>query len=90
MSQIYQINLPKIFILNFGFTTPDPEEAILKKIALDLSEEAFVLADRSKFTETFFSKTSEIKRANIITTNLDDEALTKQYLEKTYLKVVTS
>ena len=75
--------------LKFGLTTPDPEEAVLKKIAIDLSEEAFVLADKSKFTETFFAKIADIEEVVIITTYLDDEALTKQYLEKTNMKVVT-
>lgn len=76
--------------LKFGFTTPDPEEAVLKNIAIELAEEAFVLADKSKFTETFFAKVAEIKDAGIITTNLDDETLTKKYLEKTKMEVVTS
>ena len=75
--------------LKVGLTTPDPEEAVLKKIAIDLSEEAFVLADKSKFTETFFAKIADIEEVVIITTHLDDEALTKQYLEKTNMKVVT-
>lgn len=73
----------------FGFTTPDPEEAILKKLAIDLAEESFVLADKSKFSETFFAKVAEIEQAGIITTNLDNEAM-KEYLEKTNMKVVTS
>ena len=75
--------------VKFGFTTPDPEEAVLKKIAMELAEETFVLADKSKFTETFFAKVAEIEKADIITTNLDKEAM-KEYLEKTNVKVVTS
>lgn len=75
--------------IKFGFTTPDPEEAILKKIAMELAEESFVLADKSKFTETFFAKVAEIEKAGIITTNLDNKAM-KEYFEKTNMKVVTS
>ena len=75
--------------VKLGFTTPDPEEAVLKKIAMELAEETFVLADKSKFTETFFAKVAEIEKADIITTNLDKEAM-KEYLEKTNVKVVTS
>lgn len=75
--------------VKFGFTTPDPEEAVLKKIAMELAEETFVLADKSKFTETFFAKVAEIEKAGIITTNLDDEVL-KEYIDKTNMKVVTS
>lgn len=73
----------------YGFTTPDPEEAILKKIAMDLAEETFVLADKSKFTETFFAKVADIETANIITANVDNEAIS-EYLEKTNMKVVTA
>lgn len=76
--------------LNIGFTTPDPEEAILKKIALELSEQAYVLADKSKFNKTFFAKVAPIEETTIITTNLDDKKLIKAYAEKTNMKVVTS
>ena len=75
--------------IKFGYTTPDPEEAALKKIAINLSEESFVLADQSKFTETFFAKVAEIEEVGIITTNLDEQ-LIKEYSSKTNMKVVTS
>lgn len=61
--------------IKFGFSTPDPEEAVLKKLAIELAEESFVLADKSKFKETFFAKVAEIENAGIITTNLDNEAM---------------
>ncbi|KOO51776.1 DeoR/GlpR family DNA-binding transcription regulator [Viridibacillus arvi] len=75
--------------IKFGFSTPDPEEAVLKKLAIELAEESFVLADKSKFKETFFAKVAEIENASIITTNLDNEAM-KKFEEKTNMKVVTS
>ena len=75
--------------IKFGFTTPDPEEAVLKKLAIESAEESFVLADQSKFKETFFAKVAEIEQAGIITTNLDNHAI-KEYLDKTNMKVVTS
>lgn len=75
--------------IKFGFSTPDPEEAVLKKLAIELAEESFVLADKSKFKETFFAKVAEIENAGIITTNLDNEAM-KKFSEKTNMKVVTS
>lgn len=74
--------------LDRGFTTPDPEESILKSIAMELSEEAFVLVDHTKFGETFFSKVADIHEATIITDN-KDEMLLNQYKEKTKVKVVT-
>lgn len=75
--------------LQLGLTTPDPEEGVLKKIAISLAEEAYVLADKSKFNETFFSKVGEVSEAILITNNLD-EALQKKIMEKTKVKVVTS
>ncbi len=32
-----------------GFTTPDPEEALLKQMALTLANEGYFLIDESKF-----------------------------------------
>ncbi len=75
--------------LKLGFTTPDPEEGVLKHIAIEVSEKAFVLADRSKFSETFFSKAADLGEATIIT-DLADEQLLQRYREKTEMKVVTS
>ncbi|MGN1396245.1 MAG: DeoR/GlpR family DNA-binding transcription regulator [Lactococcus garvieae] len=74
--------------LERGYTTPDPEESILKSIAMELSEEAFVLVDHTKFGGTFFSKVADIHEATIITDN-NDEMLLNQYKEKTKVKVVT-
>ncbi|MFJ5765765.1 DeoR/GlpR family DNA-binding transcription regulator [Lysinibacillus sp. NPDC093210] len=74
--------------IKYGFTTPDPEEAALKKTAMELSEETIVLADKSKISEIYFAKVAEIEKASIITTNIDNETVEK-YLEKTNLKVVT-
>ncbi|WP_042352078.1 DeoR/GlpR family DNA-binding transcription regulator [Bacillus massiliigorillae] len=72
-----------------GFTTPDPEEAALKKVAMSLSETSYVLVDKTKFTETFFAKVADVEAAVIITSNLDKE-IQKQFEAKTNLKVVTS
>ncbi|MFJ7646555.1 DeoR/GlpR family DNA-binding transcription regulator [Lysinibacillus sp. NPDC097279] len=75
--------------VKFGYTTPDPEEAALKKTAMELAEETFVLADRSKFSGIYFAKVADVEKASIITTNTDNETI-KKYFEKTSLKVVTS
>ncbi|WP_110927853.1 DeoR/GlpR family DNA-binding transcription regulator [Bacillus massiliglaciei] len=58
-----------------GFTTPDPEEAILKKTAIELSNEAFILADSSKLNEAAFAKVADVSDAMILTDDLDQEAL---------------
>ncbi|MBB2479536.1 DeoR/GlpR transcriptional regulator [Bacillus sp. APMAM] len=74
---------------SFGFTTPDPEEAFIKQKALQLSREAFVLADRSKFGEIAFSEIAPLSEASIITDDLDLE-MHELYKQKTTIKVVTS
>lgn len=72
----------------FGFTTPDQEEAVVKQKAISLSREAYVLADESKFSEIAFSKIADIHEANIITNHLEED-VKEQYLSKTTIKVVT-
>lgn len=72
---------------DWGFSTPDPEEAILKRSAIDLSKEAFVLADFSKFDETSFARVTELNQATIITDGIDSTKLAK-YKKNTTIKVV--
>ena len=73
----------------YGYTTPDPEEALIKSAAIQQSREAFVLADSSKIGEVSFSKIVSINAANIITTETDDDLL-YPFISKTSVKVVTS
>lgn len=72
----------------YGFTTPDQEEAMVKQQAISLSREAFVLADVSKFSEIFFSKITDLSEATIITTCLEED-LERKITRITKLKVVT-
>lgn len=71
--------------LKSGFTTPDCEEASIKKCAIDNSKTAFVLADSSKFNEVSFVKFSELNKCIIIT---DKDNGIKEYKEITDIKVV--
>lgn len=73
----------------FGFTTPDQEEAMVKQKAISLSREAYVLADNTKFAEISFAKIADIHEASIITNELEDET-EAQYVNKTTIKVVTA
>ncbi len=72
-----------------GYTTPDPEEAILKKTAIELSQDAYVLADHSKFHEVTFANIASLKDA-IIITDLMDEDIAGDIIDKTNIEVVTS
>ena len=73
----------------FGYTTPDQEEAMVKQKAMSLSREVYVLADDSKFSEIAFAKIADLAEATIITNELDDETQA-QYENRTTLKVVTA
>ena len=54
-----------------GFTTPHPEEALLKQMALTLANEGYFLIDESKFSEVAFAKIANVEEANIITNHLE-------------------
>ena len=73
----------------FGYTTPDPEEAQIKQLAISLAREAFVLTDESKFSEIAFAKITDLHNASIITNELHFE-LKELFSSKTMIKVVTS
>ena len=71
----------------FGYTTPDQEEAMVKRKALELSRESFFIADDSKFSEVSFSKIADLHEATIITNTLNEE-INDIYSSKTSIKVV--
>jgi len=73
--------------VTYGFTTPDPEEAIIKERAMACANEVYILADESKFGEVSFTRFANLDEAQIIT-NLDENLL--EYQEKTTIKVVKS
>jgi DeoR family transcriptional regulator, fructose operon transcriptional repressor len=72
----------------FGFTTPDQEEAMVKQKAISLSRESYVLADSTKFSEISFAKIVDIHQAAIITNELDDDSV-QIYKDRTNIMVVT-
>ncbi|WXR62909.1 DeoR/GlpR family DNA-binding transcription regulator [Peptostreptococcaceae bacterium AGR-M142] len=72
--------------LKNGFTTPDSNEAHLKKLAMDLGLETYVLADKSKFNRTTFVKVANLYEATVI---VDEEVFNMdKYLNETNIKVV--
>lgn len=93
MSSIEQYRFDKCFLgangihKELGITTPDPEEAAIKRKALQLSREGYVLADDSKFNEISFSKIADLHEATIIT-NLSEQETITEYAAITNIKVV--
>ncbi|WP_101843108.1 DeoR/GlpR family DNA-binding transcription regulator [Halobacillus sp. Marseille-P3879] len=71
-----------------GYTTPDPEEAAVKKTTLSLSQKRHMLIDSSKFNEVTFSHIGTIAEAEIITNY--NGPLVNKIEEITNIKVVTS
>lgn len=67
-----------------GFTTPDPEEAMVKAAAAAQARETWVLADSSKFGTIAAATVLFLDQAGIVTDRLDD----RRYLEYTDIKVV--
>jgi len=57
----------------FGFTTPDAEEASIKRIAIENAAQSFVVADASKFNKVSFIKVCDIEDCNIISNNVPKE-----------------
>ncbi len=56
---------------DYGVTTPDPEEAAIKRLAIDHSVDTFILADHSKFDQASFSQIVGLRAHTIITTDIE-------------------
>lgn len=90
MEDLKRYNFTKAFLgingisLDQGFTTPDPEEAMVKALAARRSRETWVLADSSKFDMITAASVFPLEGASIVTDRLRD--LT--YLDHTVVKEV--
>lgn len=73
------------FSVKAGYTTPDPEEADTKKIALSNSNESYILADGSKLEQVSFTRFANLDEATLITNELPVKSLE---LLKTHTKVM--
>jgi len=90
MEGLKRYNFTKTFLgtngiaVDAGFTTPDPEEAMVKAAAAAHARETWVLADSSKFGTITAASVLQLAGARIITDRLDD----RRYLEYTDIKVI--
>ncbi|NGQ95899.1 DeoR/GlpR transcriptional regulator [Brevibacillus sp. SYP-B805] len=71
-----------------GLTTPDPDEAFVKQLALQFSDERFVLCDSSKFSRVTFAKVADLSGITVITDDGLSEEDQAAYGQLTNLKVV--
>ncbi|ASK61447.1 DeoR family transcriptional regulator [Virgibacillus phasianinus] len=58
------------FHLEFGYTTPDPEEANVKQKASSLAKSTYVLADHTKLDRVSFAKIGDVSSATLLTGTL--------------------
>lgn len=77
--QLRQFRFDKCFIgtnsiTTFGYATPDIEEAKIKQLAIQNSQQAFVLADETKFKHSSFVKFAELSQAEIITNHCNAQS----------------
>ncbi|MBC1499207.1 DeoR/GlpR transcriptional regulator [Listeria weihenstephanensis] len=56
-----------------GYTTPDMEEALLKRRVMNLSDETFIVADRTKLHHSHFAKMFDLEDAVIIIDQMEAE-----------------
>ncbi|BAH46819.1 probable transcriptional repressor of the fructose operon [Brevibacillus brevis NBRC 100599] len=71
-----------------GLTTPDPDEAYVKQLALQFSDERFVLTDSDKFSRVTFAKVGDLQGITVITDDGLSEEEQQVYGRLSTLKVV--
>ncbi len=92
---LLEYNFDKAFIgangvhLKSGYTTPDPEEASVKSLAIKLANEAFILADSSKINEVTFAKIAPLQSAALMIDYLD-ESISAAFRDSTIVIEVMS
>ena len=87
VEQISQLNFDKAFIGMNGvdesfLTTPDMEEAAIKKTIIENAQKTYVLLDVSKIGQVSFAKVARIEKVTLIT-NHSESVLFNKIKEKT-------
>lgn len=90
LKQLSDYRFNKVFLgmngidSEFGFTTPDIEEAAIKAKAIEHGARKFVLADESKFGVVSFAKVAELSDCDVVSTGLSERKRKKLEEMTTY------
>lgn len=76
------------FDLDFGISTPSPEEAHLNQIMIEISKEVIVLTDSSKFERRGFAFIASLNKINTVVTDKGIRPEHKVKLEGMGVKVI--
>lgn len=76
------------FDLDFGISTPDPEEAHLNKIMIEISKEVIVVTDSSKFQRRGLVLIAPVHKINTVVTDQGILQESKDKLESLGIKVI--
>ncbi|MDN6639656.1 MAG: DeoR/GlpR family DNA-binding transcription regulator [Tetragenococcus sp.] len=93
IQQLRELRFSKAFLgmngadVEAGFTTPDPEEAAVKKWALQQSQINYVLLDHSKLQQVTFAQVAPLKAATLVTNSCPSN-FRKDFQNQTTLKEV--
>lgn len=93
LTQLSQYRFNKVFLgingidIEYGLTTPDPEEAAIKKQAVKNSAKVFVLADKTKFNKVTFDKVDNIENAILVSNELDRTEFEAYFKATTIMEV---
>lgn len=76
------------FDLDFGISTPSPEEAYLNQIMIEIAKEVIVLSDSSKFERRGFAFIAPISKIDTVVTDKGIQPQHKAKLESMGVKVI--
>lgn len=94
LSQLEEYRFNKTFLgingidIEFGYTTPDPEEASLKKKAGSLSNKTYILADHTKFDKVNFSKVADLEDYILLTNKVEKKQDTRKSVYNKSTKIL--
>ncbi|MFZ1290050.1 MAG: transcriptional repressor AgaR [Melioribacteraceae bacterium] len=73
---------------NYGISTPNPEEAYLNNIMIDISREVIVVTDSSKFSRKSFAFIAPLSKIHTIITDQNIPPDEKLKLNKSHIKLL--